>query len=65
MFFNLLTKVYCFLDRICGDKCIRNDKNCECGDIFDRDAFKYCCIQMNETCKTQGIYSNIDYKPLR
>ena len=49
-------KVFCFLDDICGDKCIHGDSICECGgSTFNRYETMYCCIPMNETCKIQGI----------
>ena len=56
-----INKVYCFLEYICGDKCIGFGSKCECGDttfdIFD-DA-KYCCNQRNETCKKQGMFEKL------
>ena len=48
----------CFLDNICGDKCIDYGSKCECGDTtfeYDDDDAKYCCNQRNETCKAQGM----------
>ena len=56
-------KVCCFLENICGDKCLRfddSDRICECGDkTFDRtDYGLYCCIPKNETCKVQGNWQN-------
>ena len=46
---------YCFLGKICGDKCFWN--NCKCGDdgTFDSNKGSYCCIPLNETCTTQSM----------
>ena len=56
-FSKFVDKVCCFLDYICGDKCFEDPHKCKCGDttftIYDD---LYCCIQMNETCKIQGMY---------
>ena len=50
-------KVCCFLDLICGDKCIDRHSKCECGDItIHYGDYKYCCIQMNETCEAKGMF---------
>ena len=53
-FSKFVDKGCCFLDRICGDKCYYSE--CECGDttLLQQD-LKYCCIQMNETCKVGGM----------
>ena len=50
-------KLCCFLDQICGDKCLSKiDWTCNCGDAtFKFPDYKYCCIPINETCKTQGM----------
>ena len=57
-FSKFVDKVCCFLDYICGDKCFEDPHKCKCGDttftIYDD---LYCCIQMNETCKIQGMYA--------
>ena len=56
---SFVDKVYCFLAKICGDKCIptNSDWTCECGDTtFDSDDWLYCCIPINETCKAQGMF---------
>ena len=60
-FLNLLTN--CFLDYICGDKCLEYRSKCECGDSIFDGVNLYCCISHNETCKVQGMWiklSNID-----
>ena len=56
--FQFVDKVFCFLDWICGDKCLYDiDSKCECGDTtFGNDDKKYCCIQMNETCEAQVMF---------
>ena len=56
-FSKFVDKVCCFLDSICGDKCLsyQDGEKCECGNYtFGAFSNKYCCIQINETCKTQG-----------
>ena len=58
MFSKFVDRVCCFLDNICGDKCLDNSKStCECGDTtFNSLDKKYCCIQMNETCEAKGMF---------
>ena len=56
-FSKFVDKVCCFLDEICGDKCIDYRLNCECGDTTI-DNSMYCCILRNETCKKQGKLYN-------
>ena len=55
-FSKFVDKVCCFLDAICGDKCISGISKCVCGGTtFKHYDFKYCCIQMKETCKIHGM----------
>ena len=57
-FSKFVDKVRCISENICGDKCYRSDKKCYCGDTTVKISdYKYCCIQMNETCKVQGMFS--------
>ena len=61
-FSKFIDKVCCFLDDICGDGCViqYSGKKCECGDTTFGDLdYKYCCIQMNETCKVQGMFRKV------
>ena len=53
-FSKFVDKIFCFLAYICGDQCNGYLQTCECGDTtFNDHDNKYCCIQMNETCKVQ------------
>ena len=58
-FSKFVDKVCYFLEYVCGDKCLNGDYGyCQCGDTTVYDYDKYCCIQMNETCKVQGMLCN-------
>ena len=50
-------KVCCYLDVLCGDKClIYPKKKCECGNnTFEYGDQLYCCIPNNENCKIEGM----------
>ena len=48
------------LGHICGDQCFDFDHEykCECGGttfISTEDFHLYCCIPLNDTCKTLGM----------
>lgn len=58
-FLEFVHNVCCFLDYICGGNCINGDSTCECGGtLFGESDNLYCCIPMNETCKSKGIRLN-------
>ena len=54
------------LGRICGDKClVDHNSTCNCGNttFIDYDS-KYCCIPINETCKTQGMLRKLVFSKI-
>ena len=51
----LFDEGYCFLDNICGDKCM-DYSECECDNTtFDFRDNLYCCIPKDKNCNIQGM----------